>query len=50
LPLSCEIHATVVVEHAFTHGHTSRSHVAGAVLRLKRLWHTAGAMALKADG
>ncbi len=43
-------HAMVVVEHAMTHGHTAKSHVAVAVLRSKRLWHTAGAMAFKSDG
>jgi hypothetical protein len=43
-------HAMVVIEHALTHGHTAKSHVAVAVLRSKRLWHTAGAMAFKSDG
>lgn len=43
-------HAMVVIEHAMTHGHTAKRHVAVAVLRSKRLWHTAGAMAFKSDG
>lgn len=43
-------HAMVVAQHTLLHGQTSQSQFALNLLRAKRLWHTAGAMAFRSDG